>query len=89
MDLLRDASLGGKQVKAGAYDVKADESTLTLMRGGKLIAEAPIAWKDEPSKSEYSSIILESGTVKEVHFKGRNRFAQIATGSTGAASGQQ
>jgi hypothetical protein len=89
MDLLSDANLGGKQVKAGTYDVKATEATLTLARGGKVIAEVPIEWKDESSKSQYSSIILESGTVKEVHFSGKTRYAQISTGSGAAASGQQ
>lgn len=89
MDLLSDASLGGKQVKAGTYEVRANEGTLTLMRGGKVIAEAPIEWKAESSKAEYSSIILESGAMKEVHFSGANRYAQISSGSAGAASGQQ
>jgi hypothetical protein len=81
MELTKDATVGGKQVKAGTYDVKAGESTLTLVRNGKVVAEAPIEWKDEPSKSVYSSIIVDGGAVKEIHFMGKNRYAQVASGT--------
>jgi hypothetical protein len=87
MELTRDATVGGKQVKAGTYDVKASESTLTLVRNGKVVAEAPIEWKDESPKSAYSSIIVDSGAVKEIHFMGKNRYVQLASGST-EATGQ-
>lgn len=88
LDLVNDAVIGGKQVKPGTYDVKASESKLTLLRDGKVIAESAIQWKDEESKSTYSSIIVESGAVKEVHFKGKARYAQLSEGSM-AATGQQ
>jgi hypothetical protein len=79
--LAQDASVGGKQVKAGIYEVKASESTLTLTQNGKVVAEAPIEWKDEQSKPPYSSIVVDGGSVKAVHFIGKNRFAQVAEGS--------
>jgi hypothetical protein len=81
MELLNAANIGGKQVKAGTYDVKAGESTLTLIHNGKVVAEAPIEWKDESSKSKYSSIIVDGGSVKEVHFYGKNRYAQVSAGT--------
>jgi hypothetical protein len=89
MDLLTDANLAGKQVKPGTYDVKANETTITLIREGKVIAQAPIEWKGEASKQKYSSIIVESGAVKEVHFDGQTRYAQIAEGAMTTASGQE
>lgn len=82
MELVKDVTVGGKHVKAGTYDVKAGESTLTLMQKGKVVAEAPIEWKDEPSKSQYSTLIIESGAVKEIHFMGKNRYAELSSGST-------
>lgn len=81
MELTKNASVGGKQVKAGTYDVKASESTLTFLQNGRVVAETPIEWKDESPKSQYSSIIVDNGAVKEVHFNGKNRYAQIASGS--------
>jgi len=88
VDLITDASIGGKSVKAGTYDVKADDTTLTLKQNGKVIAQAPIEWKDEPSKSANSSLVTESGTLLEVHFSGKTRYAQLS-GTSAAAPGQQ
>jgi hypothetical protein len=87
MDLVSSANLAGKPVRSGTYDVKANGTTLTLTRDGKVIAEAPIEWKDETSKQNYSSIIVESGAVKEIHFIGQSRYAQITSRMT-AAPGQ-
>lgn len=88
LDLINDAVVGGKQVKAGTYNVKASESKLTLIRDGKVVAESPIQWKDEQSKANYSSVIVEAGTLKEVHFRGKARYAQISEGSM-TTTGQQ
>lgn len=87
MDFTSNANLAGQQVRSGTYDVKASETTLTLTRGGKVIAEAPIEWKEETSKQKYSSVIVEGGAVKEIHFNGQSRYAQI-TGRMPTASGQ-
>ena len=84
-----DATLGGKQLKAGTYDVKADETKVTLSLNGKVVAEAPVQWKDEQSKSQYSSIKVDSGSVKEIHFNGKARYAEISSASMAASGGQQ
>lgn len=88
IDLVNDAVVGGKQVKAGTYNVKASESKLTLLRDGKVVAESPIQWKDEQSKANYSSVIVDAGALKEVHFRGKARYAQISEGSM-TATGQR
>lgn len=88
LDLLENASVAGTKVKAGTYDVEASESTLKLTQNGKLVAQAPIEWKDEQSKQQSSSFVAESGRITEVHFSGKARYAQIANGSTGTAAGQ-
>lgn len=81
MELVNDATIGGKQVKAGTYDVKADGSKITLSHNGKVVAESPVEWKDEAAKSPYSAIVVDSGAVKEVHFNGKTRYAEVSTSS--------
>jgi hypothetical protein len=89
MDLLNPATLGGKQLKPGTYEVKADDNKLTVMKDGKTVAEAPLQWKDESGKSQYSAIITDGDgkSIKEVHFIGKTRFASISESTT--ANGQQ
>jgi hypothetical protein len=89
VDLVDDATIGGKQVKAGTYDVKATQSTLSLLHNGKVVAESPIEWKDGSSKEQYSSVTSDSGAMKEVHFAGKARYAEIAADSTTTSTGQK
>jgi hypothetical protein len=89
MEIVSDATIGGKQVKAGTYDVKADETKVTLSLNGKVVAEAPVQWRDEQPKPKYSSIIVDGGSVKEIHFNGRARYAEISSASMAASGGQQ
>jgi|SRR5579864_57941 hypothetical protein len=88
VELVKDAVIGGKPVKAGTYEVKANETKLTLSHDGKVVAESPIEWKDEQAKSTYSAIVVDGGAVKEVHFSGKTRYVQISEGSM-PATGQQ
>ena len=46
MDILQPMTLGGTQLKPGSYSVTADESKVSLFRDGKLVAQAPVEWKD-------------------------------------------
>lgn len=77
VELTQDATLAGKQVKAGTYQVNATESTLTLKQAGKVVAEASIEWKNEGTGSSSSGVLVDNGSVKEFHFVGKTRFAQI------------
>jgi hypothetical protein len=89
MDIVKDTTIGGKEVKAGTYDVKASETKVTLSRNGKLVAEAPVQWKDEQGKSSYSSIVTDGGSVKEIHFNGKARYAEVSDSSAMSSGGQQ
>ena len=71
-------TLAGKQIKPGNYDILADESKVTIMQFGKVVAEAPVQWKDETAKSEYPNIVVDGGAIKEVHFGGKSRYAEIS-----------
>lgn len=88
VDLPQDATLAGKGLKAGTYQVRASESTLTVLQKGKVVAEAPIEWKKEAGKgASGSSVMVNSGAVTEIHFIGKDRYAQIASGSDSGAAG--
>jgi hypothetical protein len=89
MDIVKDATIGGKEVKAGTYDIKATETKVTLSRNGKVVAEAPVQWKDAQSKSSYSAIVIDSGAVKEFHFNGKAKYAEVADGSAMSTGGGQ
>jgi hypothetical protein len=89
MDVVKDATIGGKEVKAGTYDVKATETKVTLLRNGKVVAEAPVQWKDEQSKSSFSSIVMDGSTVKEIHFNGKSRYAEVSDSSAMSSGGGQ
>lgn len=89
MDIVKDATIGGKEVKAGTYDVKVNETKVTLSRNGKVVAEAPVQWKDASSKSSYSAIVIDGGAVKEIYFNGKSRYAQISDSSAMSSGGQQ
>ncbi|MGA2510470.1 MAG: hypothetical protein ABSG27_09575 [Candidatus Acidiferrales bacterium] len=78
VDVLSQVSLAGKQIKPGTYTVTADDSKVTIADGSKVIAEAPVQWKDETAKARYSNIVTVGDQVKEIHFSGKMRYIQIA-----------
>jgi hypothetical protein len=69
--------IGGTTLTAGEYNVVANDSTLSFFRGKKLIAEAPIQWKDGAQKVEQNAIVTESGKIQEVRFKGQSRSVMV------------
>jgi hypothetical protein len=88
MNLVNPATIAGRQLKPGTYDVKADDSKVTLSRNGKVVAQAPVQWKGEMSKSKYSSIVTDgdANQVKEIHFNGKTRYVELSASS--ASNGQ-
>jgi hypothetical protein len=77
VDVLSTITLAGKQLKPGSYVVKADDSKVTLLLNGKVVAEAPVEWKDETNKPKYSQIVTTDSQVKEIHFSGKMRYVAI------------
>jgi hypothetical protein len=77
VDLSSPATLGGTELKPGSYSVRVDSVKVTLSRGGKAIAEAPVQWKDEAGKASYSTIVTESRQIKEIHFSGKSKYVEI------------
>jgi len=81
VDLHSAATLAGKDLKAGTYQVSADDSKMTISRDGKVIAEAPIEWKDGQSKASYTSVITDSDKITEVHFGGKTKYISVTGGT--------
>jgi hypothetical protein len=78
VDLDSPATLGGTVLKAGSYSVRADSAKVTLLRGGKVVAEAPVQWKEEAGKAEYSTIVTDNNQITEIHFSGKTKYVAIA-----------
>lgn len=77
LDILSTVTLAGKQLKPGTYEISADDSKVTLSLRGKVVAEAPVEWKDEITKPQYSNIVTNDNQVKEIHFNGKMRYVAI------------
>ena len=78
MSLLNPATVAGKQLQPGDYAVSVDETHVTISMRGKVVAEAPVQWKDETSKAKYSAFVSENNKITEIHFGGKTRFVTIA-----------
>ena len=69
-------SLGGATLQPGEYNVLATDSQISFVRNGKIVAQAAIQWKDM-ERAQDNMILADSGTIKEVYFKGKKRSAVI------------
>ncbi len=69
--------LNGVTLASGEYNVVASDSTLSFFRGKKLIAQAPIQWKDGAQKTQQNAIVTDTGKIQEVRFKGKNRSVVV------------
>lgn len=81
VDLHSSATLAGKDLKPGTYQVSADETKMTISRDGKVVAEAPIEWKDGQSKASYTSVVLDSNQIAEIHFGGKAKYISVTSGT--------
>jgi hypothetical protein len=78
MSLLNPTTLAGKNLKPGDYAVTADDTHVKLSLNGKVVAEAPVQWKDESSKARFSAFVINDNKITEIHFGGKTRFVTIA-----------
>jgi hypothetical protein len=75
--LLSPATLGATDLKAGEYSVTADDTHARFLKGGKVIAEASIQWKDENTKRQYTAVVVDANQIKEIHFAGKMKYVEI------------
>lgn len=65
--------LNGTTLAPGDYNVIASDSTVSFFHGNKLVAQAPIQWKDGGQRVEQNAIVTDTGKIQEVRFKGQSR----------------
>ena len=59
VDILSAVTLAGKQLKPGTIESWRTTSKVTVSLGGKVVAEAPVEWKDETSKPRNSNMVSD------------------------------
>jgi hypothetical protein len=71
-------SIGGTQVKAGEYQLNADDAKkeLTVLQNGKVLATVPGQWVKLPKKADYNAIDTDGGKVSQVRFGGSDQAFQ-------------
>lgn len=72
------SAVGSTKLNAGDYDIKVDGSNATFSSNGRVVAQAPVQWKDASAKAATSSLDYDSGKVVGIHFKGKTRFAEVS-----------
>jgi|ERR1700693_1544506 len=75
--LASPAKLGGAELKAGDYNITADDTKVTLKVNGKVVAEAKVEWKDGASKASQTSLLIAGDEIKEFRFEGKTRYAVV------------
>ena len=71
------ARLNGTELKAGDYNVNADDTKVTVVFEGKVIAETKVEWKDGTSKASQTSVLIAGDEIKEIRFKGQTKYAVV------------
>lgn len=76
----REVTVGSTKLSPGQYNIKADAShvTFALESNGRVVAQAPIQWKDESSKPTSSNVEYSDDKVVAIHFKGKSRYAALS-----------
>jgi ribosomal protein L17 len=77
MALVNAASVEGHELKAGEYNVSATDSMVTISKNNKVVVEAPIEWKPETGKAQYSTFVTDGSKIIEVHFGGKTQYAVL------------
>ncbi len=75
--LRSSAKLAGTELKAGDYNVTADDTKVTIMSRGKVVAEAKVEWKDGASKAGSTSLLIAGDEIKEIRFGGNTKYAVV------------
>lgn len=77
LDFLSTVTFGGTTVKPGSYTVTADDTNVRIVSRGKTIAQAKVQWKDSAQKAQSTSMLVDGGVAKEIHFSGKTKYVEI------------
>jgi hypothetical protein len=79
MSLYNTATVLGHELKAGDYNVQATDTMVTISQNNKVVVEAPITWKNETGKSQFTTFVTDGNKVTELHFSGKTQYAVLAS----------
>jgi hypothetical protein len=75
-NLVGRKSLNGTTLPPAEYKVVASDSQISFLLKGKIVAQAPIQWKDI-QLADTNAVVDQSGNIQEIRFKGKGRSAVI------------
>jgi hypothetical protein len=75
-NLVGSKSLNGTTLPSGEYKVVASDSQVSFLLKGKIVAQAPIQWKDI-QLADTNAVVDQSGSIQEIRFRGKGRSAVI------------
>lgn len=72
-------TIGQTQLKAGDYELKVKDNAtqLEVTKDGKVVAEAPITWKQLQQKPANTEVVMDQNRIVEVDFGGKAQAAQV------------
>lgn len=78
IDLEDPATVDGKTLAPGKYDILIEGNKVSFERDGRTVVTAPCDWKTMPNKSEYNSATYSSKRVlQEIEFEGSNQALEV------------
>ncbi len=63
------ATVAGKPLPAGDYDLMVNGNQATFQSKGKVVAEVPCTWKTLPAKSDHDVVQIDNGALTEIQFQ--------------------
>lgn len=78
-DVNQVTTIGNTQLQPGHYTFEAreDQSQMTVLRDGKVVATVPVHWVQLSTKPSDSEVLTNNNQVNEVRFRGRTQAAQL------------
>ena len=67
------ATVGGKTLQVGDYDLLISGNQAKFTSNGKVVAEVPCTWKTLETKPAYDQVLINGGAVTEIEFQGKTQ----------------
>jgi hypothetical protein len=72
------ATIGSTQVKAGEYQLNADDAKkeITILQNNKVVATVAGQWTKLPKKADNSTVLTDGNKVTQIEFDGSDQAFQ-------------
>jgi hypothetical protein len=68
-----NATVAGKPLQAGDYDLLVSGNQAKFESKGKVVAEVPCTWKTLPAKADHDLVLTSGEAVTEITFQGKTQ----------------